>query len=163
MSDTNTLNDLLPDSLNQEEQPNTQQPSLAKDDEILDMSGGFDFDDYQVVRREFFAHIKEPSVTFNECKLYVNAACLSKFPNASYAQVLINQKKKILALRPCEEGARDLLCGATLLTVKERQSLSHANCSLQNLCRLWIGIRITDINYWANLFTRTANTSLRLI
>ena len=34
MSDTNTLNDLLPDSLNQEEQPNTQQPSLAKDDEI---------------------------------------------------------------------------------------------------------------------------------
>ena len=63
MSDTNTLNDLLPDSLNQEEQPNTQQPSLAKDDEILDMSGGFDFDDYQVVRREFFAHIKEPSVT----------------------------------------------------------------------------------------------------
>ena len=79
MSDTNTLNDLLPDSLNQEEQPNTQQPSLAKDDEILDMSGGFDFDDYQVVRREFFAHIKEPSVTFNECKLYVNAACLSKF------------------------------------------------------------------------------------
>ena len=32
MSDTNTLNDLLPDSLNQEEQPNTQQPSLAKDD-----------------------------------------------------------------------------------------------------------------------------------
>ena len=107
MSDTNTLNDLLPDSLNQEEQPNTQQPSLAKDDEILDMSGGFDFDNYQVVRREFFAHIKEPSVTFNECKLYVNAACLSQFPNASYAQVLINQKKKILALRPCEEGARD--------------------------------------------------------
>ena len=58
MSDTNTLNDLLPDSLNQEELPNTQKPSLAKDDEILDMTGGFDFDDYQVVRREFFAHIK---------------------------------------------------------------------------------------------------------
>ena len=74
MSDTNTLNDLLPDSLNQEELPNTQKPSLAKDDEILDMTGGFDFDDYQV-----FAHIKEPSVTFNECKLYVNAACLSNF------------------------------------------------------------------------------------
>ena len=75
MSDTNTLNDLLPDSLNQEEQPNTQQPSLAKDDEILDMSGGFDFDDYQVVRREFFAHIKEPSVTFNECKPKKENSC----------------------------------------------------------------------------------------
>ena len=163
MSDTNTLNDLLPDSLNQEDQPNTQEPSLAKDDEILDMSGGFDFDDYQVVRREFFAHIKEPSVTFNECKLYVNAACLSKFPNASYAQVLINQKRRFLLCALAKKAQEILLCGATLLTVKERQSLSHANCSLQNLCRLWTGIRITDINYWVNLFTRTANTSSRLI
>lgn len=164
MSDTNTLNDLLPDSLNQEEQPNTQQPSLAKDDEILDMSGGFDFDNYQVVRREFFAHIKEPSVTFNECKLYVNAACLSKFPNASYAPGPDKPKKEnFLPCALAKKAQEILLCGAILLTVKGRQSLSHANCFLQNLCRLWIGIRITDINCWVNLFTRTANTSSRLI
>ena len=80
-------------------------PMLAEDDEILDLGEDFDFDGFQVVRREFFAHMREPSCTFNNCKFYVNAACLSKFPNFDYAQVLINRQKKILALRPCEEGS----------------------------------------------------------
>ena len=44
-------------------------PVLDANDEIIDMGEDFDFNDYQVVRREFFAHIKEPSITFNECKV----------------------------------------------------------------------------------------------
>lgn len=82
MSDTNTLNDLLPDSLNQEEQPNTQQPSLAKDDEILDMTGGFDFDDYQVVRREFFAHISASVIAVNKA---FGFSLISSFHDCKYA------------------------------------------------------------------------------
>ena len=33
-------------------------PVLDANDEIIDMGEDFDFNDYQVVRREFFAHIK---------------------------------------------------------------------------------------------------------
>ena len=83
------------------------QPVLAEGDEIIDLGEDFDFDGFQVVRREFFAHTREPSVTFNNCKFYVNSACLTKFPTSDYAQVLINRENKILALRPCPEGARD--------------------------------------------------------
>ena len=82
-------------------------PSVTSDDEVLDMSSDFDFADYQVVRREFFAHIKEPAATFSDCKFYVNAACLSKFPNSDYAQVLVNTERKILAIRPCPEETKD--------------------------------------------------------
>lgn len=82
-------------------------PVIKEDDEIIDLGEDFDFDGFQVVRREFFAHMREPSCSFNNCKFYVNAACLAKFPNSDYAQVLINREKKILALRPCSEGARD--------------------------------------------------------
>lgn len=85
----------------------SNKPVLAEGDEIIDVGEDFDFDGFQVVRREFFAHIREPSCTFNNCKFYVNAACLSKFPTSDYTQVLINREKKILALRPCPEGARD--------------------------------------------------------
>ena len=67
----------------------------------------FDFDGFQVVRREFFAHTFEPAISFNNYKFQVNAACLSKFPTSDYVQVLINQETKIMALRPCEEGTRD--------------------------------------------------------
>ena len=80
-----------------------QTPSLLEGEEIVDMGEDFDFGDFQVVRREFFAHLREPSLTFNNCRIYVNTASLSKFPNTDYMQVLINRQTKILALRPCKE------------------------------------------------------------
>ena len=74
---------------------------------VIELSDDFDFEGYQVVRREFFAHTFEPSITFNNYKVYVNTACLNKFPYADCAQLLINQDSRILALRPCAESERD--------------------------------------------------------
>lgn len=44
--------------------------------DVIELSDDFDFDGYQVVRREFFAHTFEPSITFNNYKVYVNTARL---------------------------------------------------------------------------------------
>jgi len=98
-------------------------PVLGKNDELLEMGKAFDFDGFQVVRREFFAHLNEPSVTFNNCKFYANTACLLKFPDAEYVQVLVNQKTKILALRPCGESDKDsfLWCNSSKGKRKPRQ------------------------------------------
>lgn len=82
-------------------------PKLDEDDEVLELTIGFDYDGFQVVRREFFAHLREPACTFNQCKFSVNKACLKKFPQTDYVQVLVNRETKVLALRPCAEGARD--------------------------------------------------------
>ena len=81
--------------------------TLGKNDELLEMGDTFNLDDFQVVRREFFAHINEPSITFNNYKFYVNTACLTKFPYAKYMEVLVDSEKKILALKPCQEWVRD--------------------------------------------------------
>jgi len=75
--------------------------------DVIELSDDFDFEGYQVVRREFFAHTFEPSITFNNYKVYVNTACLNKFPHADCAQLLINQESRIFALRPCAESERD--------------------------------------------------------
>ena len=75
--------------------------------DVIELSDDFEFDGYQVVRREFFAHTFEPSITFNNYKVYVNTACLNKFPHADCAQLLINRESHILALRPCAESERD--------------------------------------------------------
>lgn len=84
----------------------TQQPSIPEE-EIIDLGDNFDFDGFQVVRREFFAHIHEPSVTFNNCKFYVNSACLQRFPETTSVQILINQETKVMAIMPCPDGAKD--------------------------------------------------------
>ena len=105
MNQSETIADLL--KVVDDATPSTSNaPALSEGDEIIEVED-FDFDDFQVVRREFFAHMREPSVTFNECKFQVNMACISKFPNFDYAQVLVSQKQKILALRPCAEGVKD--------------------------------------------------------
>ena len=86
-----------------EQSPN----STSVNGDVIELGGEFDYDGYQVVRREFFAHTNEPSITFNNFKVYVNAACLGRFPSVDYVQVLVNSDSKILAIRPCREEERD--------------------------------------------------------
>jgi len=90
------------------------------DEEVIDLGESFNFDGFQVVRREFFAHIYEPSVTFNNCKFYVNTACIQKFPDTDNVQVLVNKDTKILAIMPCPANARDSFAWCTLSKGKRK-------------------------------------------
>ena len=105
------INDLLKTVSDDTSMENSTYGSYAApektDDDIIELDSSFNFDGFQVVRREFFAHLREPSVTFNNCKLVVNSACLQRFPETDYVQALVNKETKILALLPCPEGARD--------------------------------------------------------
>lgn len=92
----------------------TFQPDRGGGDEVLETEREFNYDGYQVVRREFFAHINEPSVTFNNYKFYVNTACLNRFPQVDHVQVLVNQESKILAIRPCQAEDRDACAWCTI-------------------------------------------------
>lgn len=99
------------------------------DDDVIEMNGIFDYEGYQVVRREFFAHINEPSVTFNNYKFYPNTACINKFPSVEYVQALVNKERKILALRPCAESDRDAFLWCTVRSGHRRPK--------QMTCRLF--------------------------
>ena len=101
-------------------------PANSSSDEVLEMAGDFNYDGYQVVRREFFAHINEPSVTFNNCKFYVNTACLNRFPQVDYVQVLVNQESRILAIRPCRAEDRDAAPGAPTAPADANRNRSPA-------------------------------------
>ena len=114
-------------------------PRLEKGDEIIDMGDDFDFEGFQVVRREFFAHLSEPAVTFNNCKFYVNSACLNKFPETDYVQVLVNRQTRIMALRPCSENARDSFAWCSASKGKRKPK--------QTTCKLFFA-KIVDLMNW---------------
>ena len=69
-------------------------------DEDIEECLDFSYDGFQVVRREFFAHIFEPSITFNNCKVGFNTACINKLAGVEYVQFLVNPEKQVLAVRP---------------------------------------------------------------
>ena len=67
----------------------------------------FSFVGYQVVRREFISHRFDPAMTIRGNSITFNNSCISKLEDATYIQFLINPTERKLAIRPCDEGARD--------------------------------------------------------
>lgn len=67
----------------------------------------FSFTGYQVVRREFISHRFDPAMTIRGNSITFNNSCISKLEDATYIQFLINPAERKLAIRPCDEGARD--------------------------------------------------------
>ena len=87
----------------------------------------FSLDGFQVVRGEFFAHIYEPSITFADCKVYVNKACIRKLCEFDYVQILVNPEVKKLAVHPCDESEKDSFrwCSAT-----EKRNPKQITCKI---------------------------------
>ena len=94
---------------------------LAPDVEVLE-DENFSLRGFQVVRSEFFSHTQEPSVSFNDCKITFNTACLRKMPTVEYVQFLVNSETKSMAVRPCHEDDKDafLWCNSKNGTRKPR-------------------------------------------
>ena len=78
----------------------------AKDIEI-EHDDSFSYDGFQVVRGEFFPHVNEPTLSFSNNKVYVNATCIRKLPDIDYVQMLVNPDEQKVCIRPCSEGERD--------------------------------------------------------
>ncbi len=97
-------------------------------DELIEVGAAFDLNGFQVVRREFFAHLHEPSITFNAGKFGVNSACLNRFPETEYVEVMVNPETKILALRPCTGYERDSFRWCT--TPKGKRTPRQITCKI---------------------------------
>mgnify|MGYP001029218830 CR=1 FL=1 len=88
----------------------------------------FSYEGYQVVRREFFSHIHEPSITFNRCRISLNKACLKRLPDVDYVQILVNPEEKKLAVRPRDEDDKDTFLWCT--TKGEKREPKHITCRM---------------------------------
>lgn len=88
-------------------QPALPPKNKEQNDEQPIETENFDYGGYQVVRSEFFAHISEPSLSFNNCKVYLNSACLRKLPDVDYIQFLVNPTERKLVVRACTEDSKD--------------------------------------------------------
>ena len=62
---------------------------------------------YQVVRREFFAHMHEAAVTFRYDSLCFNSAAINKMPEVTHVHVLINSQKKKMIIKACDPEAKN--------------------------------------------------------
>ena len=76
---------------------------IENEHEVVDLSG------YQVTKAEFFAHLREPSITIWKERIKFNMACIRRFPGITHIQLLIHPEQKRLIIRPCDADAPDSL------------------------------------------------------
>lgn len=61
------------------------------------------------MRRELFAHLREPAVVIRRDSVTFNTACIAGLEDAVYIQILVNQDNKRMVVRKCEENDKDAL------------------------------------------------------
>lgn len=58
---------------------------------------------YKQVRADYFPSLDKPTMTIENGKLRFNTACLKKFEDVEYVELLLNTVTNTIAIRPCAE------------------------------------------------------------
>jgi hypothetical protein len=67
----------------------------------------FDFEGYEVVRREFFSKVNCPAMTLKYGSVNFNVRAIRKLDECQFIQILINPEKKRIIAKPCQEDEKD--------------------------------------------------------
>ncbi len=60
---------------------------------------------FKVVRGEYFPSLEKPALTIDNGRFRFNTACLKKFADVEYVELLLNPVIGCLAVRPCEKDS----------------------------------------------------------
>ncbi len=72
----------------------------------------------------------EPSITFNNCKVSLNTACLRKAPETDYVQILVNPIEKKLAVCLCNEDEKDSFLWCNINRKNGRKQPKQITCRM---------------------------------
>ncbi|MBP3902570.1 MAG: recombinase family protein [Blautia sp.] len=81
---------------------------------------------YKKVRADYFPSIEQPTMTIHNGKLRFNTACLKKFEDVEYVELLLNTVSNMIAIRPCEEDNPNAIHWGKLR--EERWAVSTLGC-----------------------------------
>ena len=69
----------------------------------------FDYDGYQVARRELFAHLRDPAIMIRRDSITFNTACIAGLEDVVYVNIMFNSELKRIVVKCCNENDRDAL------------------------------------------------------
>ena len=75
-----------------------------KEERRQELEDEFTYDGYQVVRKELFAHLRDPAVTIRYDSITFNTACIDGLEDTVYVNVLINSGNQRLVVKKCNEN-----------------------------------------------------------
>lgn len=81
----------------------------AVEERRKELESTFSYDGYRVVRKELFAHMRDPAVTIRPDSITFNTACIAGLEDVVYVQISINEELKRITVEGCNENDKDAL------------------------------------------------------
>lgn len=89
--------------------PKEQALETERDAKAEELESTFSYDGYQVVRKELFAHLRDPAIVIRKDSITFNTACISGLEDVVYVHVMFNSNLKRIVVRGCDENDKDAL------------------------------------------------------
>lgn len=89
--------------------PKEQALETERDAKAEELESTFSYDGYQVVRKELFAHLRDPAIVIRKDSITFNTACISGLEDVVYVHVMFNSDLKRIVVRGCDENDKDAL------------------------------------------------------
>ncbi len=80
-----------------------------RDAKAEELESTFSYDGYQVVRKELFAHLRDPAIVIRKDSITFNTACITGLEDVVYVHVMFNSDLKRIVVRGCDENDKDAL------------------------------------------------------
>lgn len=89
--------------------PEKRTVETERDTRAEELESTFSYDGYQVVRKELFAHLRDPAIVIRKDSITFNTACISGLEDVVYIHVMFNSDLKRIVVRGCDENDKDAL------------------------------------------------------
>lgn len=70
--------------------PSAEQAENERDARAEELQSTFSYDGYQVVRKELFAHLRDPAIVIRKDSITFNTACITGLEDVVYVHVMFN-------------------------------------------------------------------------
>ncbi len=85
------------------------EPGSERARRLTEFQNTFSYDGYKVIRKELFAHLRDPAIIIRKDSITFNTACINGLEGVVYVHVMFNEGLQRIVVRGCKQEDKDAL------------------------------------------------------
>ena len=79
------------------------------EERAMEYQQSFSYENFRVIRKELFAHLRDPALTIRPDSITFNTACINKLEDVSHIKIYIDHNAKQLAIKDCDPDDKNAI------------------------------------------------------
>ena len=92
------------------------------EERAMEYQQSFSYENFRVIRKELFAHLRDPALTIRPDSITFNTACINKLEDVSHIKIYIDHNAKQLAIKDCDPDDKNAIRWCTVKKDGARKS-----------------------------------------